>query len=214
LRGDEAPDRNLSRISNKPAGSGSVTNLLHFHVSLPASRRDAMRKTTLLSALLVLAAIPALAGPREDMMAGISRCGAISDDRTFLNCVYGAAQPLRAQLGLPPAPQEQQRLVPGAMAAPAPRVATAPQAARPVPAPYSQRAIQDRLETFTFDSRGLFIIMLGNGEHWRQDPADTVRAKWVGRASDYIVRVAKDSPRSAQMSVMGDPNIYRMVRVN
>ncbi len=56
--------------------------------------------------------------------------------------------------------------------------------------------------------------MLGNGEHWRQDPSDTQRAKWIGRASDYVVRVLKGSPNSAQMSVMGDPNIYRMVRVN
>lgn len=169
-----------------------------------------MRNTTLWSVLLVLAATPVLAGPRDDTMAGISRCATLADDRTFLNCVYGAAQPLRAQLGLPPAPEAQQRLVPQAMMAP--RVA--PQAARPRPAPYSERAIQDRLETFTFDRRGLFIIMLGNGQQWRQDPSDTVRAKWVGRASDYVVRVAQDSPRSAQMSVMGDSNVYRMVRVD
>lgn len=178
-----------------------------------------MQNKTIWSALLALAAaIPAAtsawAGPRDDMMAGISRCGSIADDRTFLNCVYGAAQPMRAQLGLPPAPQEQQRLVPQAMVAPAPRVATAPQASPARPASLPARAIQDRLETFSFDRRGLFIIMLGNGEHWRQDPSDTVRAKWLGRASDYVVRVAKDSQQSAQMSVMGDPNIYRMLRVN
>lgn len=174
-----------------------------------------MRNRIICSALLVLTASPAWAGPRDDMMAGISRCGGIADDRTFLNCVYGAAQPLRAQLGLPPAPQEQQRLVPQAMAAPqlSPRTATV-QASPTRPASLPARAIQDRLETFSFDRRGLFIIMLGNGEHWRQDPSDTVRAKWLGRASDYVVRVAKDSQASAQMSVMGDPNIYRMLRVN
>jgi hypothetical protein len=193
-----------------------VTNLLHFHVSVPAKRRDAMRKTIILGA--ILAASPAIsvawAGPREDMMAGISRCGGIADDRTFLNCVYGAAQPLRTQLGLPPAPDAQQRLVPQIAMAPAPqlppRAAPAPQ--RPPRLPES--AIRERLETFTFDRRGLFIIMLGNGEQWRQDPADTPRADWNGRASDYVVRVLKSSSNSAQMSVMGDPNIYRMVRVN
>ena len=171
-----------------------------------------MRKTIFLGVLLT--ALPAVAGPREDMMAGISRCGGIADDRTFLNCVYGAAQPLRAQLGLPPAPEAQQRLVPQAIVAPAPqlppRSAPAPQRTPRLP----ESAIRDRLETFSFDRRGLFVIMLGNGEHWRQDPSDTQRAKWIGRASDYLVRVLKDSPNSAQMSVMGDPNIYRMVRVN
>ena len=172
-----------------------------------------MRKMIILGAML--AASPALAGPRDDMMAGISRCGGITDDRTFLNCVYGAAQPLRAQLGLPPAPDAQQRLVPQAMAAPAPqlppRSAPAPQRASRAALPES--AIRERLETFTFDRRGLFIIMLGNGEQWRQDPSDTQRADWNGRASDYVVRVLKSSSNSAQMSVMGDPNIYRMVRV-
>lgn len=176
-----------------------------------------MRNRILGSTLLVLAAAsPALAGPREDTMAGISRCAALPDDRSFLNCIYGAAQPMRAQLGLPPAPEAQQRLVPQAAMTPAPQL---PPRAMPAPqrtprAGLPESAIRDRLESFTFDRRGLFIIMLGNGEQWRQDPGDAVRARWTGRASDYIVRVLKDSPRSAQMSVMGDPNVYRMVRVN
>ena len=185
-----------------------------------------MRNKTLWNALLVLTATatPALSAPRDDMMAGISRCGGIADDRSFLNCVYGAAQPLRAQLGLPPAPEAQQRLVPQALAAPAPpmlpqvlpqappRVASVPQS--PPRTALPERAIREHLESFTFDRRGLFIILLGNGEQWRQDPSDTQRAEWNGRASDYVVRVLKDSRASAQMSVMGDPNIYRMVRVN
>ena len=173
-----------------------------------------MRKMIILGAVLM--ASPALAGPREDMMAGISRCGGITDDRTFLNCVYGAAQPLRAQLGLPPAPDAQQRLVPQAVAAPVPQLPprSTPAPQRPSRAALPESAIRERLETFTFDRRGLFIIMLGNGEQWRQDPSATQRADWNGRASDYVVRVLKSSSNSAQMSVMGDPNIYRMVRVN
>ena len=41
---------------------------------------------------------PALAGPREDSLAAISRCASLPDDRTFLDCVYGAMQPMRADL--------------------------------------------------------------------------------------------------------------------
>jgi hypothetical protein len=175
-----------------------------------------MQKMILLGAMLAASPMVSLAwaGPREDMMVGISRCTGIADDRTFLNCVYGAAQPLRARLGLPPAPDAQQRLVPQAMAAPQlpPRTAPAPQ--RTSRAALPESAIRERLETFTFDRRGLFVIHLGNGEQWRQDPGDTQRADWKGRASDYVVRVLKSSANSAQMSVMGDPNIYRMVRVN
>src|SRR5262249_2597632 len=36
--------------------------------------------------------------------------GAIGDDRQWLDCYYGAAQPIRALLGLPPAPDLQQKL--------------------------------------------------------------------------------------------------------
>ena len=69
--------------------------------------------------LIVLCTVPltislAQAMPRDDMLAGISRCGVITDDKTFLNCVYGAAQPVRAELGLQPAPITQQNLVPRA----------------------------------------------------------------------------------------------------
>jgi hypothetical protein len=45
----------------------------------------------------------ALADPREDTQAGISRCVANRDNRAYLDCIYGAVQPLRAALRLPPA---------------------------------------------------------------------------------------------------------------
>jgi hypothetical protein len=57
----------------------------------------------------------AQADTREDVLNAISRCGGISNDRTWLDCVYGAAQPMRGQLGLTPAPASQQALVPPAV---------------------------------------------------------------------------------------------------
>jgi hypothetical protein len=65
--------------------------------------------------VLGLATIPlaaAGAAPRDDVKAASARCDSISDDHTWLNCYYGAAQPVRAELGLPPAPDAQQNLVP------------------------------------------------------------------------------------------------------
>ncbi len=85
---------------------------------------------------IVAFTVPAIAGPRDDVLYGISRCGGIADDRTWLDCVYGAAQPMRAQLGLPPAPVSQQRLVPPAMpgfAPAAPAAMPGAAAARPAP---------------------------------------------------------------------------------
>src|SRR5258708_22329328 len=54
----------------------------------------------------------ALADTRDDVWAAMERCQAIQDDRAWLDCTYGAKQPMRAKLGLPPAPEYQQRLVP------------------------------------------------------------------------------------------------------
>jgi hypothetical protein len=54
------------------------------------------------------------AGPRDRARAASLRCDSISNERTWLDCYYGAAQPVRADLGLPPAPAGQQNLVPAA----------------------------------------------------------------------------------------------------
>ena len=50
--------------------------------------------------------------PRDAVRARSMRCDAIKDERTWLDCYYGAAQPVRADLGLPPTPASQQALVP------------------------------------------------------------------------------------------------------
>ena len=58
-----------------------------------------------------LAPVPVLADAREDVVNGMTRCAGLTDDRQWLDCYYGAAQPMRAWLGLPPAPQSQLKLL-------------------------------------------------------------------------------------------------------
>ena len=48
---------------------------------------------------------PQTAATREDVMLRLTRCAAIGDTRQYLDCYYAAAQPMRADLGLAPAPQ-------------------------------------------------------------------------------------------------------------
>jgi len=47
----------------------------------------------------------ALSDPRGDVLSRLSHCNALVDSRAWLDCYYAAAQPQRAVLGLPPAPQ-------------------------------------------------------------------------------------------------------------
>lgn len=99
-------------------------------------------------ALLAPVFLPATAqaDPRDDVVAGMMHCAVIADDRQWLECYYGAAQPMRARLGLPAAPQSQQDLLrqyyssravnPLAGGAPlAPMPQGVPQYAAPAPVP-------------------------------------------------------------------------------
>lgn len=164
--------------------------------------------------VFLAAATPAIAGPREDMLAGVERCRALSSDRVFLDCVYGAAQPLRASLGLAPASLAQQQLVPPLSAMRPPLPARAPAAQPPAPRVTGGQPVRDWLETYSFDRRGLFTIMLGNGQMFRQDPSDPARADWRGRASDYRVLLVMENARTGQMSVQGDTPVYRVVKID
>ena len=143
--------------------------------------------------------------PRYDVLYGISRCGGIGDDRTWLDCVYGAAQPMRAKLGLPPAPLSQQNLVPPAMpgmgmpAVSAPSTAQAMNAPPPVERPgFFARLVTPHhdtaeppthLRSYKFDANGMFVVTLANGEKWSQDIGDTARATWRKPAATYAVQI-------------------------
>ena len=154
----------------------------------------------LLSGLGLLAlAAPALAAPRDDVLYGISRCGGIADDRTWLDCVYGAAQPMRAQLGQAPAPASQQKLVPPAIpGTPAPPVQAFGAATPPERPGFLMRMLTpthdnseppSKLASYKFNAAGLFTVTLANGETWDQDIGDSARARWNKPAANYTVQI-------------------------
>lgn len=173
-----------------------------------------------LGVALVLLTAPVLAGPRDDVKAGTARCDAFADDRTWLDCYYGAAQPMRAQLGLAPAPNSQLVLVPQAL----PGVTT------PAPAPFQlgnttangkpgffarlmthtvvKAEPPTRMTAYSFDKAGFFTVTLANGEVWTQDNLDTTRAKWRGAPASLVVTIEPGS----KMKV-GAHELYPVTRV-
>lgn len=74
-----------------------------------------MKSTRLYVASIILVLLSlgsrADARPRDDVMSAAFRCGVIGDSRKWLDCIYGSAQPIRAELGLPPVTQTQAQLV-------------------------------------------------------------------------------------------------------
>jgi hypothetical protein len=130
------------------------------------------------------AAEPAFADTRDDVMAAMQRCRTVLDDRAWLDCAYGAEQPMRAKLGLPPAPEYQQRLVPPVSQSQprmaAPLADNGMTAARPLPLPRRRASLMQVLTgtaqpvaasgiaAVRYDSQGAFVLTLENGQSWRQ----------------------------------------------
>jgi hypothetical protein len=193
-----------------------------FNGRVPYVGNESMiRLGVLVGAILLLQTAAAGAAPRDDMLSGISRCNSFTDERTFLDCVYGAAQPVRAELGLPPAPQDQTRLVPSATMnavalPPVPNAAAQPTQSRgfisklfgtgkPVTRPQAMRS-------YVFNADGLFTVRLSNGEEWRQDGGDNSRAHWTKAASSYVVTVVTGALGSFDLQVSGESVFYKVQR--
>jgi hypothetical protein len=156
---------------------------------------------------------------RDEVMSGAARCAGISDNRTWLDCFYGSAQPMRALLGLPPAPPAQVKLVPPPGAA-----YVSPDAARYAPpAEKSRGFFADIIGTskpivsnvpmasYKFARDGTFTVVLKDGEAYRQEESDLVFAKWNRQASTYLVTIIGDSDKFI-LKVKDEPGVTFHVR--
>ena len=162
----------------------------------------------------------ALAEPtRDEVMSGAARCAGIADNRTWLDCFYGSAQPMRAMLGLQPAPPAQIRLVPPPGAA-----YVVPDTTRPAPAPEKSRgffadilgsskpvATNVPMTSYKFGRDGTFTVVLANGQTYRQEDSDLVFAKWNKPASSYLVTIIAASDKFI-LKVKGEPGLNFHVR--
>jgi hypothetical protein len=182
-----------------------------------------MKPSLTLSLVMIAIAIsPASAGTREDILSRAARCSAIADDHTWLDCYYGAAQPMRSHLGLPPAPESQTLLVPSGanQMTPAPQMVT-----NPPPAPqkndggvfsnlFGGSMVLNRVPAtaYTFDRNGMFKITLADGSVWQQVESDDSFAKWREPANHYLVSITTGSLGSFNLQVQGDNKSYKVKR--
>jgi hypothetical protein len=182
-----------------------------------------LRRITMVMGLVGLIAAPAMAATdptRDDVMLNLQRCASITDNRNWLNCFYGAAQPMRAQLGLPPAPEAQVSLVKNTPMTPPPmKDESSGSGWLGIGNIFGSSGNADdnmaggmRLSAFSFGKDGLFTVTLADGEVWKQSPYDDLRASWSGPAAGYTVVVSADMMGSHTMRVKGDKN-YRVMRV-
>jgi hypothetical protein len=176
-------------------------------------------KRLLIFALLMAPLDQAQAGTREDVLSGALRCGTIVDDRRWLDCFYGSAQPMRGQLGLSPAPVSQTALVPSS----APSGSSTSVSGAPVQHAERQsfwkrvlggQVVLDKVSasSYGFDTSGYFTITLENGQVWRQQDSDPV-AHWSKPAKEYLITITKGALNSYNLVVPGDANVYKVRRL-
>jgi hypothetical protein len=173
-----------------------------------------MRGTLVLVTLVFLTSGADAEPVRDEVMSGAARCAGIADNRTWLDCFYGSAQPMRALLGLPPAPPAQVKLVPPPGAA-----YVSPDATRYAPPPEKSRGfladiigsskpiISDvPMASYSFARDGTFTVVLKNGQSYRQEESDLVFAKWNRPASAYLVTITGAGDKFV-LKVKGEPGV-------
>lgn len=173
-----------------------------------------MRLRAVLLVCAVCSASPALADPRTDILSAAARCNAIADYRTWLECYYGAAQPLRALLGLPPAAASQVALVPPAAPRGLPVAPAGPVTARPLQAPSGDEDYSPRqsMTAYSFDGEGRFTVTLANGSVWKQIKDDSIKARWRAPAQSYTASVVP-AMLGAHFMRVSDGHSYRVSAV-
>jgi hypothetical protein len=151
---------------------------------------------------------PAAGSPivRSSVLRSAFGCSPAQDERSWLNCFYAAAEPMRARLGLASAVQ--------AAPPPAPRLQTPENFGLPAkPLPGEASRVRAHMASYSFDDRHLFTVILENGQVWRQLEGDTTFARWAAAPNRYLVTISKGMLGSFNLTVTGEPGLFKVRRL-
>ena len=141
---------------------------------------------------------------RDLVMSRASHCQSVAEERGWLDCYYAAAQPMRALLGLLPAPQSE-----AAAARPYNRPEPVPTFAGRAPIRYGTFP----MTSYSFDKMGLFSVTLANGQRWRQLAGDTDRAHWRLAPTSYPVSITHGFMGSYNLQIKDIAGRYKVAPV-
>jgi hypothetical protein len=200
-----------------------------------------------LAAQLQLATSPPQGGvPRDEALRSQVVTNAVAcmrepAERSWLDCYYAAANPMRAQLGLAvgagaPRPALIPAPIPASMPASTPRpqlASVAPAPARP-PAPVKPPPMPKRvgilgglfndpkpvvrdvpMHSYSFDKNGAFTVTLPDGQVWEQVREDEIyhRARWRRDAADMVVTIKPDVMHTYVLTIADENRMYKVKRI-
>lgn len=179
------------------------------------------------------APVPVLADAREDVMNAMTHCAVLSDDRQWLDCYYGAAQPMRAQLGLPPAPASQLKLLESTQtpasqaptAVPLPATVTRAAVRTGPPPPPRRSGLFDvfggsdvvnnaPIQSYEITAKG-FIVTLPDGQVWKQTDEDATKfpVHWNGPATSMRVTISQGAMHSFNLVMGNETQHHKVTRI-
>jgi hypothetical protein len=190
------------------------------------------RRITLVAAMWFSAlAVPAVAGPRDDVLEAMGRCTAIPDATARLACYDAAAPKLKEALAQPPASLDHEPtkaeqeswfgfdvgdLFGGGSVQP-----TTPEQfgkERTAQAQVTRQveeidSITSGLTEVSFTPFGQFIIFLDNGQVWRQLQGDGDRAHFNKNPKDNRVTISHGSLGSYNMTINDSDKLFKVTRI-
>jgi hypothetical protein len=151
------------------------------------------------------------ADARVSILSSAVNCGSLDDDRKWLNCYYGATNPMRSRLGLlplsPGAPPPLWSPQPGQLAS---SMNTPGLPYRPADTP-ARFPMVSQIQSYSFDQLGTFTVVLANGQIWRQLSGDTNNANNL-KANDMIT-ISRGAIGSYNLQFGKHPKYFKVTRV-
>lgn len=165
---------------------------------------------------------------RDEVMFAAFRCNGFSDSRQWLNCYYGAAQPMRIHLGLSAAPLAPVQPKPGPRTGAEMAASPARSMVGPPPSPSASRLSErsgnfeaswtpvrviSRMVSYSFDQKNTFTVTLANGQVWRQMSGDNNHAGWKAAAASYMAKITRDWSGNYTLEIPKNPQTFQVERV-